>query len=76
MEESAVSRGHSIKRDVFKAGILKWMEFSAIGPKPNTFKKGKGTMHRKYKYLLKKLKISHPNRVWVMDSTHMPVQDR
>ena len=50
------------------------MGISAIGPKPNTSKKGKGVLHRIYKYLLKGLKVVRPNQVWAMDITYIPVQ--
>jgi len=54
--------------------LYKLMGISAIGPKPNTSKRGKGTGHKVYKYLLKGLKITHPNQVWAMDITYIPVQ--
>jgi len=50
------------------------MGLSAIGPKPNTSKKGKGSQHRVYKYLLKGLKIERRNQVWAMDITYIPVK--
>ncbi len=43
--------------------LYKLMGIFAIGPKPNTSKKGKRTGHRIYKYLLKDLKITHPHQV-------------
>lgn len=54
--------------------LYRLMGISAIGPKPNTSKKGKGALHRVYKYLLRGLKITHPNQVWAMDITYIPVQ--
>ena len=50
------------------------MGLSAIGPKPNTSKTGKGKNHNVFSYLLKKLKIKYPNHVWAMDITYIPVQ--
>ena len=50
------------------------MGISAIGPKPNTSMKGKGALHRIYKYLLKGLKVVRSNQVWAMDITYIPVQ--
>ena len=47
------------------------MGISAIGPKPNTSKKGKGVLHRIYKYLLKGLKVVRSNQVWAMDITYI-----
>jgi len=54
--------------------LYRLMGLSATGPKPNTSKKGKGALHRIYKYLLKGLKIVRPNQVWAMDITYIPVQ--
>ena len=54
--------------------LYKLMGICAIGPKPNTSKKGKGKCHRVYKYLLRKLKIERINQVWAMDITYIPVQ--
>ena len=46
----------------------------ATGPKPHTSKRGKGELHRIYKYLLKNLDIESCNQVWAMDITYIPVQ--
>lgn len=54
--------------------LFRLMGLSAIGPKPNTSKKGKGALHRKYQYLLKNLKVERPNQVWAMDITYIPVK--
>lgn len=47
---------------------------SAIGPKPNTSKRGKGEKHQTFPYLLKGLKIDRANQVWAMDITYIPVK--
>lgn len=52
--------------------LYRLMGISAIGPKPNTSKPGKG--HKRYPYLLGKLKVDHSNQVWAMDITYIPVQ--
>ncbi len=54
--------------------LYRLMGISAIGSKPNTSKKGKGVLDRIYKYLLKGLTITHPNQVWAMDITYIPVK--
>lgn len=52
--------------------LYRLLGIQAIGPKPNTSKPGKG--HKVYPYLLRKLVIDHPNQVWAMDITYIPVQ--
>ncbi|PIB29391.1 integrase [Maribacter sp. 4U21] len=54
--------------------LFRLMGISATGPKPNTSKKGKGELHRIYKYLLKNLDIERCGQVWAMDITYIPVQ--
>ena len=54
--------------------LYKLLDISAIVPKPNTSKRGKGELHRIYKYLLKGLKIERPNQVWATDITYIPVE--
>ncbi|TSE07722.1 transposase [Aquimarina algiphila] len=44
--------------------LYKLMITSAIGPKPNTSRRGKGELHKIYTYLLKNLKVEHSNQVW------------
>ena len=51
------------------------MGLSAIGPKPNTSKRGKGKNHNVFSYLFKNLNIEYPNHVWAMDITYLAVQD-
>ena len=47
---------------------------SAVGPKPNTSKRGKGALHKVFKYLLRDLKVGGPNHVWAMDIAYIPVR--
>ena len=47
--------------------LYKLMDISALGPNPNTSKSDRTTY--KYPYLLRNLKIDHPNQVWVADIT-------
>ena len=54
--------------------LFRLMGISAVGPKPNTSKKGKGTLHKVFKYLLRNLKVEGPNHVWAMDITYIPVK--
>ena len=52
--------------------LYRLLGIQAVGPKPNTSKPGKG--HKRYPYLLRNLVIDHPNQVWAMDITYVPVQ--
>lgn len=54
--------------------LFRLMGISATGPKPNTSKRGKGELHRIYKYLLRNLEIERCGQVWAMDITYVPVQ--
>ncbi len=54
--------------------LYKLMGISAIGPKPNTSKPGKGELHKIYTYLLKNLNVEASNQVWAMDITYIPVK--
>lgn len=54
--------------------LFRLMGLSATGPNPDTSKRGKGELHRIYKYLLGNLKVERPGQVWAMDITYIPVQ--
>lgn len=54
--------------------LFRLMGISAVGPKPNSSKKGKGALHKVFKYLLRNLKVGRPNHVWAMDITYIPVK--
>ncbi len=54
--------------------LYRLMGLSAVGPKPNTSKRGQGLQHRVFKYLLRGLKVERCNQVWAMDITYIPVQ--
>ena len=54
--------------------LFRLMGISAVGPKPNTSKRGKGALHKVFKYLLRNLKAEGPNHVWAMDITYIPVK--
>lgn len=65
--------GHRVNKKRIER-LFRLMGLSATGPKPNTSKRGKGELHRIYKYLLKYLKIERCGQVWAMDITYIPVQ--
>lgn len=54
--------------------LFRLMGISATGPRPNTSKKGKGALHKVFKYLLRNLEIEGPNHVWAMDITYIPIK--
>ena len=53
------------------ATLMKRMSIEAIYRRPNTSKPAPG--HKIYPYLLRGLKIDHPNQVWAMDITYIPM---
>jgi len=50
---------------------MREMGIEAVYPKPNTSKPD--PEHKVYPYLLKGLKITHPNQVWSTDITYIPM---
>jgi len=61
-------KGYSIGRD--KVGqLMKELGLEAIVPKRNLSKPNK--QHKKYPYLLRGVKITHPNHVWSTDITYI-----
>lgn len=60
--------GHKInQKKVLR--IMREMRLQAIYPKPSTTRRNKE--HKIYGYLLRGLKISHPNHVWATDITYI-----
>lgn len=66
-------KGHDINKKRIER-LFRLMGISATGPRPNTSKRGKGELHRIYKYLLRNLEIERCGQVWAMDITYVPVQ--
>lgn len=64
--------GHTVNPKRIRR-LYRKMDLHAIGPRPNTSKPHKGEGHTVYPYLLRGLKIVHPNQVWGMDITYVPV---
>jgi len=55
--------GSRMLRDMFD------QEGCSVGRRPNTSKPAPG--HKIYPYLLRGLKVEHPNQVWAMDITYI-----
>ncbi len=53
------------------ATLMKRIGIEAIYRRPNTSKSAPG--HKIYPYLLRGLKVDHPNQVWAMDITYLPM---
>jgi len=53
--------------------LMRKMGISAIFPGPNLSKRKK--MHHTYPYLLRNLEITHPNQVWGVDITYIPMKN-
>ena len=51
--------------------LMKRMGIEALYRKPSTSKPAPG--HKIYPYLLRGLKVDHPNQVWAMDITYVPM---
>jgi putative transposase len=64
-------------QEVFEVGrlnvatLMKRMGIEALHWKPNTSKPVPG--HKIYPYLLRKLPVTRPNQVWIMDITYIPM---
>lgn len=65
--------GHPINKKRIER-LFRLMGLSATGPKPNTSKRGKGELHRIYKYLLRNLEVERCGQVWAVDITYVPVK--
>lgn len=70
MRDFLVREGRKIGR-LHVATLIKRMGIEAIYRRPNTSKPAPG--HKIYPYLLRKLPIVRPNRVWAMDITYIPM---
>ncbi len=53
------------------ARLMRKMNIRSVLPKPNTSKPAKG--HKIFPYLLRGLKIEHPNQVWSTNITYIPM---
>jgi putative transposase len=63
--------GHQIGRKHVST-LMKKLDIQAIYRKANTSRRNQA--HRIYPYLLRDLAIDHPNQVWAMDATYIPMR--
>jgi putative transposase len=64
------AEGHEVGR-LHVSTLMKRMAIEALYRRPNTSKPAPG--HKVYPYLLRKLAVTRPNQVWVMDITYVPM---
>lgn len=55
--------------------LYRLLGIQAVGPKPNTSKRGKGEGHKVFPYLLRNLQVDRPNQVWATELTYIPVRN-
>ena len=72
MTEYLRELGHRVNHKRIRR-LYRLMDLHAIGPRPNTSKPHKGEGHTIFPYLLRNLEVTHPNQVWAMDITYVPV---
>jgi len=70
MRDFLKGEGHFIGRK-HVATLMRTMGIEALYQKPNTSRRH--AAHPIYPYLLRKLPIEHPNHVWAMDITYVPM---
>jgi len=63
--------GYKVSRNRVERLYYKVMGLRAVFPGPHTSKRCKA--HKIYPYLLRGLKIEHPNQVWATDITYVPM---
>ena len=64
------TEGHTVCRKKVRR-LMRLMGIRALYPKKRTSEPGKG--HKIHPYLLRDLKIDHPNQVWATDITYIPM---
>jgi putative transposase len=62
--------GHLVNRKRVQR-LMRTMGIVAVYPKKNLSQLNQA--HRVYPYLLRNLKVDHPNQVWATDITHLPM---
>jgi putative transposase len=70
LRDLLVAEGFTVGR-LHVSTLMKRMGIEALYRRPSTSKPAPG--HQAYPYLLRKLPITHPNQVWAMDITYIPM---
>ena len=65
------NEGHLVNEKRIRR-LMRLMSLMPIYQKPNTSKAAKG--HKIYPYLLRGLRVDHPNQVWCADITYLPMR--
>lgn len=53
--------------------LMRLMGIVSLAPGPHTSRRGKGSQHSVYPYLLRGREVSGPNQVWATDITYIPM---
>ena len=71
MQDRLLAKGFVVNRKRIQR-LMRLMGIEAIYPKPKTSLRNK--KHKVYPYLLKNVKVTKANQVWVTDITYIPMQ--
>ena len=67
-----MDKGYKVSKNRIERLYYRVMGLQAVMPGKHTSRRHKG--HRVYPYLLRNLSIEHPNQVWAIDITYIPMK--